>query len=62
MSETYADYGQEQDRQERFGGVLLMAIGILAGVLVLAGLILFSLWALILRRSHDRNRGKPAGT
>jgi hypothetical protein len=39
MSETYADYGEERERQERFGGVLLRAIAILAGVLVLAGLI-----------------------
>ena len=36
MSETYLDYGEEQ---ERFGGVLLVAIAILAGILVLAGLI-----------------------
>jgi hypothetical protein len=31
-------------------------------LMVLAGLILFSIWALILRRSHDRNRGKHADT
>jgi len=35
MSETYADYGEEQGR---FGGVLLVAISILSGILVLAGL------------------------
>jgi hypothetical protein len=28
-------------------------------LMVLAGLILFSIWALILRRNHDRNLGKP---
>jgi hypothetical protein len=42
MSQTYADYGEEQDRrerQERLGGILLVAIAILAGILVLAGLI-----------------------
>jgi hypothetical protein len=39
MSETYADYGAEHDRQERLGGILLVAISILAGILVLAGLI-----------------------
>jgi hypothetical protein len=39
MSETYADYGEEQDRKERFGGVLVVAISILAGIAVLAGLI-----------------------
>jgi hypothetical protein len=31
-------------------------------LMVLAGLILFSIWALILRRSHDKNLGKPTGT
>lgn len=31
-------------------------------LMVLGGLILFSIWALILRRNHGRNRGKPAGT
>jgi hypothetical protein len=36
MSETYADYGEEQ---ATFGGVLLVAISILAGILVLAGLL-----------------------
>jgi hypothetical protein len=36
MSETYAD---ERDRLERAGGVLVVAISILAGVLVLAGLV-----------------------
>jgi hypothetical protein len=36
MSETYADYGEEQGR---FGGVLLAAISILSGILVLAGLL-----------------------
>jgi hypothetical protein len=36
MSETYADEG---DRMERAGGVLVVAISILAGVLVIAGLI-----------------------
>jgi hypothetical protein len=35
MSETYADYGEEQGT---LGGVLLAAISILAGILVLAGL------------------------
>jgi hypothetical protein len=39
MSETYADYGEARERQERLGGVLLVAIAILAGILVLAGLI-----------------------
>jgi len=36
MSETYADYGEEQGT---FGGVLLVAISILSGILVLAGLL-----------------------
>jgi len=36
MSETYADYGEERDT---FGGVLLVAISILSGILVLAGLL-----------------------
>jgi hypothetical protein len=36
MSETYADYGEEQGA---FGGVLLAAISILSGILVLAGLL-----------------------
>jgi hypothetical protein len=36
MSETYADYGEEQGR---FGGVLLVAISILSAILVLAGLV-----------------------
>jgi hypothetical protein len=36
MSETYADYSEQQ---ARFGGFLLVAIAILAGILVLAGLI-----------------------
>jgi hypothetical protein len=39
MSETYADYGEGHERQARFGGVLLATISILAGILVLAGLI-----------------------
>jgi hypothetical protein len=39
MSQTYADYGEARERQERLGGVLLVAIAILAGILVLAGLI-----------------------
>ena len=30
-------------------------------LIVLGGLILFSIWALILRRSHDKNRARPAG-
>jgi hypothetical protein len=29
-------------------------------LIVLGGLILFSIWALILRRSHDKNRARPA--
>jgi hypothetical protein len=36
MSETYADYGEEQGT---FGGVLVVAISILSGILVLAGLL-----------------------
>jgi hypothetical protein len=36
MSETYADYRQEQGT---FGGVLVVAISILSGILVLAGLL-----------------------
>jgi len=28
-------------------------------LMVLAGLILFSIWALILRRSHDKNLDNP---
>jgi hypothetical protein len=39
MSQSYAGDGQQRNRQERFGGVLLAAISVLAGVLVLAGLI-----------------------
>jgi hypothetical protein len=31
-------------------------------LMVLGGFILFSIWALILRRNHDRNRGKHADT
>jgi hypothetical protein len=30
--------------------------------MVLAGLILFSIWALILRRNHDKNLGNPSDT
>jgi hypothetical protein len=36
MSETYVDYGEAE---ERLGGILFAAIAILAGILVLAGLI-----------------------
>jgi hypothetical protein len=42
MSETYADYPgyyQEPDRMERFGRVLVVSVAILAGILVLAGLV-----------------------
>jgi hypothetical protein len=39
MSETYAPGGYERDRMDRAGGVLLVAISILAGILVIAGLI-----------------------
>jgi hypothetical protein len=38
MSETYA-YGYERDRLERAGGVMVVAISILAGILVLLGLV-----------------------
>ncbi|HEY5398683.1 MAG TPA: hypothetical protein VIL16_25210 [Trebonia sp.] len=31
-------------------------------LMVLAGLILFSIWALILRRNHDKNLGNPSDT
>ena len=31
-------------------------------LMILGGFILFSIWALILRRNHDRNLGKPTGT
>lgn len=31
-------------------------------LMVLGGFILFSIWALILRRNHDRNRGNPTST
>jgi hypothetical protein len=31
-------------------------------LMVLGGFLLFSVWALILRRSHDKNLGKPTGT
>jgi hypothetical protein len=39
MSETYAPGGYARDGMERAGGVLVVAISILAGVLVIAGLI-----------------------
>jgi hypothetical protein len=39
MSETYAPGGYARDGVERAGGVLLVAISILAGILVIAGLI-----------------------
>jgi hypothetical protein len=39
MSETYAPGGYARDGMERAGGVLVVAISILAGILVLAGLI-----------------------
>lgn len=31
-------------------------------LMVIGGLILFSIWALILRRNHDKNLGKPTDT
>jgi hypothetical protein len=31
-------------------------------LVVLGGLILFSIWALILRRNHGKNLGNPTGT
>jgi hypothetical protein len=39
MSETYAPGGYARDGMERVGGVLVVAISILSGILVLAGLI-----------------------
>jgi hypothetical protein len=39
MSETYAPGGYARDGMERAGGILVVAISILAGILVIAGLI-----------------------